>query len=80
MYTKEVTNLSFSIRMTDQEQKLAHSYAKLHGISAGEEMKSAFFDMIEEEHNLNLAEIALKEFEDNPVSFRVDDARKILDL
>lgn len=66
--------------MTDQEQKLANSYAKLHGISVGEAMKSAFFDKIEEEYDLNLAEIALKEFEENPVSFSVEEARKMLDL
>ncbi len=72
--------MSFSIRMTDQEQKLANAYAKLHGISVGEAMKSAFFDRIEEEYDLNLAEIALKEFEENPVSFSVEEARKMLDL
>ncbi len=66
--------------MTDQEQKLANAYAKLHGISVGEAMKSAFFDRIEEEYDLNLAEIALKEFEENPVSFSVEEARKMLDL
>ncbi len=66
--------------MTDQEHKLANSYAKLHGISIEEAMKSAFFDMIEEEYDLNLAEIALKEFEDNPITYDVEEVRKILDL
>lgn len=35
--------MSFSIRLTDEEKKLAESYAKIHAISVGEAFKNALF-------------------------------------
>ena len=35
--------MAFSIRLTDEERKLADSYAKLHSISIGEAFKKALF-------------------------------------
>lgn len=41
--------MSFSIRLTDEEKKLAESYAKIHAISVGEAFKNALFERIEDE-------------------------------
>ena len=41
--------MAFSIRLTEQEKKLAESYAKLHSLSLGEAFKKALFDKIDEE-------------------------------
>ena len=38
--------MSFSIRLTAEEKKLADSYAKLHAISLGEAFKRALFEKI----------------------------------
>lgn len=72
--------MSFSIRLTEQEQSLAAAYAKMHGISIGEALKSALFRQIEDEYDVNLAEISLKEFEENPKTFSVQEAKKALGL
>ena len=40
--------MSYSIRFTEEERKLADSYAKVHGVSLGEALKSALFEKIED--------------------------------
>ena len=44
--------MAFSIRLTEQEKKLAESYAKLHAIFLGEAFKRALFEKIEDEYDL----------------------------
>ena len=41
--------MAFSIRLTEQEKKIADSYARLHSISLGEAFKQALFEKIEED-------------------------------
>lgn len=57
--------MAFSIRLTDEERKLADSYAKLHSMSIGEVFKRALFDKIEEEYDISVANKAYKEYVDN---------------
>ncbi|WP_243343834.1 DUF6290 family protein [Anaerococcus sp. AGMB09787] len=54
--------MAFSIRLTEEERKLASSYARLHGISLGEAFKEALFERIEDEYDLQLAEEALNDY------------------
>ena len=44
--------MAFSIRLTEQEKKIADSYARLHSISLGEAFKQDLFEKIEEEYDL----------------------------
>ena len=52
-----------SISLTEEEQTLADSYAKMHSISLGEAFKSALFEKIEDEHDTVVAEEAYREYE-----------------
>ena len=54
--------MAFSIRLTDEEKRLAESYALLHSISVGEAFKQALFDLIEEEFDVTVAEDAYQEY------------------
>lgn len=56
--------MTFSIRMTEDEKKLAESYAKLNSCSVGEAIKRAFFEKIEDEYDIALAESILKEMQE----------------
>ena len=51
----------FSIRLTEEEKKLASSYAKLHSLSVGEAFKTALFERIEDEYDLRIGEEILRE-------------------
>ena len=55
--------MSFSIRLSEEEKKLAESYAALHSISVGEAFKKALFEKIEDEFDLAAGEEALSEYE-----------------
>lgn len=57
--------MAFSIRLTEEEKKLAESYAKLHSISIGEAFKRALFERIEDEFDFIIAEEAYQEYLDN---------------
>ena len=63
MYYEEAKIMVVSIRMTEQEKKLADAYAKLSGVSLSEAIKRAYFDKIEEEYDIVLADAALKRYE-----------------
>ena len=69
-----------SIRMTDEEKKLADAYARLNGVTLSEAIKSAYFEKIEEEYDIALADAALKEYKKNPKTYTLDELMKELDL
>ena len=69
-----------SIRMTEEEKQLAVAYAKLNGASLSEAMKRAYFEKIEEEYDVALADAALREYEKNPKTYSHEEVKKILGL
>lgn len=54
--------MAFSIRLSEEEQKLASSYARLHSMSMGEAFKQALFEKIEEEFDVAVAQEAYDEY------------------
>ena len=48
--------MSYSIRMTAEEKRIAENYAKLHRISLAEAFKRALFHTIEDEYDLKFFE------------------------
>lgn len=55
--------MAFSIRLTEQERRLAENYARTHSISLGEAFKRALFERIEDEYDLKVFEEAYAEYE-----------------
>lgn len=62
---KGVDIVSFSIRLTEEEKKLASSYARLHSHSLGEAFKRALFEKIEEEYDISVFDEALSEYQNS---------------
>ena len=54
--------MAFSIRLTDEERKLAESYARLHSYSLSEAFKRALFEKIEDEYDLAVGQEAYNEY------------------
>ena len=69
-----------SIRMTEEEKQLADAYAKLNGVSLSEAIKKAYFEKIEEEYDIALADAAMREYKKNPKTYTLDELMKELDL
>ncbi len=73
--------MAFSIRLTEQEKKLADSYAKVHAISVGEAFKRALFEKIEDEYDITVADQAYDEYEKSGKKSKpIDELWKELDL
>lgn len=73
--------MSFSIRLTEEERKLADSYARLHSITLGEAFKRALFERIEDEYDIAVADEAYREYVDSDRSSRpIEELWKELDL
>ena len=69
-----------SIRMSEEEKQLADAYAKLNGMSLSEAIKRAYFEKIEDEYDIALADAALREYERNPKTYTHDEIKKMLGL
>lgn len=54
--------MAFSIRLSEEEKKLADSYARLHSMSMGEAFKQALFERIEDEYDVTVANDAYREY------------------
>lgn len=73
--------MAFSIRLTEEERRLADSYAKLHSVSIGEAFKKALFEKIEDEYDITVADEAYKEYlKDGKKSRPIEELWKELDL
>jgi hypothetical protein len=73
--------MSFSIRLTEEERKLADSYARLHSITLGEAFKRALFEKIEDEFDIAVADEAYGEYVDSDRRSRpIEELWKELDL
>lgn len=57
--------MAFSIRLTEEEKRLADSYAKIHSMSLGEAFKRALFEKIEDEYDVTVADEAYQEYVDD---------------
>ena len=77
---KEGIQMVVSIRMTDEEKALADAYAKLNGVSLSEAIKRAYFEKIEDEYDLALADEGLKEYKKNPKTYSIEELMKELGL
>ena len=73
--------MAFSIRLTENEKRLADSYAKMHSMSVGEAFKRALFEKIEDEYDIVVYEEAYKEYVDSGMeSSPIEELWKELDL
>ena len=79
-YRKAVLFMVVSIRMTNEEKELADAYAKISGLSLSEAIKRAYFEKIEDEYDIALADKALREFEKDPTTYSLDEVKKMFGL
>jgi len=72
--------MTVSIRMTDEEKSLAQSFAKLHGMSLSKAIKEVFFNAIEEEYDIAVADKALEEHRKDNKTISLEELEKDLNL
>ena len=69
-----------SIKMTKKEKEIAEAYANKHGLSLEEAIKEVFFEKVEDEYDIALADKALKEYEKDPKTYTLEEMKELLDL
>lgn len=65
-----------SIRMTEEEKKIAVAYAKLNGVSLSEAIKRAFFKEVEDYYDLALADKAMEEYKKDSKTYTLEEIEK----
>lgn len=71
---------TFSIRLTDSEKKLIEEYAKLNNKSMGEVLKTAFFEKMEDEFDIKVADESFLEYKKNSKKYSIEEAKEKLGL
>ncbi len=66
--------------MTKEERKVAEDYAKRKGLALSEAMKRTIFDKIEEEYDIALINMRLREYEKNPKTYSHKETKKFLEV
>lgn len=80
MYYTRRNTMVISIRMTNEEKQLADAYAQLNGVSLSEAIKRAYFEKIEDEYDVALADAAMKDYEKNPKTYSLKELMDELGL
>lgn len=69
-----------SLRLNDEDTKLFRSYAKLKKVSLSELFRSAVMGQIEDEYDLSVYHKAIDEFEENPITYSLDEVERISNI
>lgn len=72
--------MNISIRLSEKESELIRKYAELNNTTVSDVMRQAILSKIEDEFDIFLYDEAYKEFQKNPKTYTLEEAKKILDL
>ncbi|MBR5348615.1 MAG: CopG family transcriptional regulator [Lachnospiraceae bacterium] len=72
--------MTISLRLNDTDSKIIKAYADIHGLSVSELVRRAILERIENEYDLKAFETAMAEYKANPVTYKLEDVAKELDL
>lgn len=73
-------NATMTVRMDEDEKRAISQWAEFNGMSASEFMRRAALEAIEDEIDLQAYQRALVEFEADPVTYSMAEAREHLGL
>ena len=72
--------MTVSVRLNEEDGKLIKEYAEMNNISLSELIRKAILEKIEDEYDLKCYEKAMKEYNKNPKTYTIDEAKKELGL
>ena len=70
--------MTVKIHLSRQEKKLALDYAKRNGVSLSTAIKDVFFEKIEDEYDIAVADMALRQYEKDHISYSHDKVKNLL--
>ncbi len=72
--------MAISVRLNKEDTALIKTYATLHNISISDLFREAVMDKIETEYDLQCYEKAMQEYENDPVTYTLDEVERELGL
>ena len=72
--------MTISLRLNDEDAMLIKKYAELNSLSVSELIRQAVIEKIENEYDLEIFDKAMAEYEENPVTYSLDEVEKELGL
>ena len=72
--------MTISLRLNDEESYLIKKYAEINKISVSDLIRQTVMEHIETEYDLKLFDKAMKEYQNNPVTYSLDEVEKELGL
>ena len=70
--------MTVKIHLSRQEKKLALDYAKRNGVSLSTAIKDVFFEKIEDEYDIAVADMALRQYEKDHISYSHNEVKNLL--
>ena len=72
--------MTISLRLSGEDAMLIKKYAELNKISVSDLIRQTVLERIENEYDLELFEKAMSEYNNNPVTYSLDDTERELGL
>ena len=72
--------MTISVRLNDDDTRLMKLYAEMNNMSLSDLIRTAVIEKIEDEYDLECYEKAIKEHEENPKTYTLDEVKKELGL
>lgn len=72
--------MTVSVRLNEKDEKLIKEYAQLNNISISDLIRNAIIEKIEDEYDLETYKKAIAEYEKNPKSYTLEEAKRELNL
>ena len=72
--------MSITIRTNSTEPELIKKFANFYGMTVSEFIKTTVFQHIEDEYDIKCAEEALKEYEEDPTTYTLDEVSEHLGI
>ena len=72
--------MTVSLRLNKEEERLIKKYAELKQVSLSELFRTALIEKIEDEYDLQCYEKAIKEYNDDPKTYTLEEVEKELGL
>lgn len=72
--------MTISLRLNDQDAQLIKNYAQLNGLSVSELIRESVLERIENEYDLKAYDLAMSEFEEDLITYSLDQVERELGL
>jgi len=72
--------MTISVRLNDEDTRLMKLYAEMNNMSLSDLIRTAVIEKIEDEYDLECYEKAIKEYEENPKTYTLDEVKEELGL